>query len=199
MKKLHATQIRLLDILARNIDDPLSIRELQEELGLSSKSLVAHHIEQLEKKGYLKRNPSNPQDYQILSDPEKPIAYLNLYGLAQCGPNGSILDGNPVDRIAISTRLLPFPASQGFLVKARGNSMMPTLHEGDIVVARRTSERHDGQLVVCVNDGQALIKTLRLDSGRLLLQSTNPDFPPFIAADDFRVEGVVEGVFKQSI
>ena len=93
MKRLHPTQKKLLVILKDNLDDPLTIREIQDILNISSTSVVAHHINQLEKKGYLKRNPNNPKDYQVLTDsPEKLITYLNLYGLANCGPKGSILD-----------------------------------------------------------------------------------------------------------
>ena len=103
MKPLHKTQIELLEVLKRNIEDPLTIRELQDNLGISSPSVVYHHIQQLEKRGYLKRNPHNPKDYQILTDPEKPIVYLNLYGMAQCGSKGSILDGSPERRVPISS------------------------------------------------------------------------------------------------
>ena len=107
MKKLHVAQQKLIKILKNNITDPLTIRELQEELGVSSTSVVHHHIQQLEKKGYLRRNPSNPRDYQILADsPDKKITYINLYGLAHCGPEGRILDDDPIDRIPIASQIL---------------------------------------------------------------------------------------------
>ncbi|MFA5749743.1 MAG: ArsR family transcriptional regulator, partial [Candidatus Shapirobacteria bacterium] len=97
MKNISPVQQKLLSTLKNNINNPLTVRELQEDLDLSSPSLVQHHIVQLEKLGYLKRNPTNPRDYQIVSDgPEKLITYLNLYGLAQCGPKGSLLDGDPI-------------------------------------------------------------------------------------------------------
>ena len=199
MKKLHPTQARLLELLAKNVDDPLTVRELQDHLGVSSTSVVAHHIDQLEKKGYLKRNPSNPQDYQVLSDPERPVTYLNLYGLAQCGPNGSVLDGTPIDRLAISTKVLSFPSSEGFMVKARGDSMEPAIKEDDLIIARKTTEIRDGKVVVCVNDGQALVKILNVDDGRYILHSFNTQYNPFIASSDFKVEGEVMGVIKKSI
>src|SRR5688572_12335233 len=114
-EKLHPVQKALLSLLSENIDEPLTVRELQEALDVSSTSLVAHHISRLEKKGYLKRNPADSRDYQILrGGPEKRVAYLNLYGLVHCGPRGSILDDTPLDRIPVSTRLLPFPAQEGF-------------------------------------------------------------------------------------
>jgi len=61
-KKLHPTQKKLLDILVKNTDDELSIRDMQEILDVSSTSIVAHHLKQLEKNGYLKKNPYNPKD-----------------------------------------------------------------------------------------------------------------------------------------
>ena len=72
---------KLLEILRVNIDSPLTMVELKDELNVSSTSVVFHHIQQLERKGYLKRNPNNSKDYQILTDPEKPIVYINLYGI----------------------------------------------------------------------------------------------------------------------
>ncbi len=197
MNILHPTQVKLLQLLEDTIDEPLTIRELQDRLGLSSPSLVQHHIQQLEKKGFLKRNPDNPQDYHLLKNPERPVVYLNLYGLAQCGPNGSILDGAVIDRIPISTKLLSFPASEAFLVRARGDSMKPLIREGDIVIARKTNTADVGKLVVCVNNGEALIKRFYRADDYVLLESENRKYNPFVASrDDFRVEGEVKSVIS---
>jgi len=203
-KNLHPTQKKLLDILVKNTDDPPTIREMQEILDISSPSVVAYHLEQLEKNGYLKRNPYNPRDYQILKDaPEKKVAYLNLYGLAHCGPNGSILDGNPIDRVAISTRLLSFSSSEAFMVKAKGDSMAPKINEGDLVIARKNDTPESGSIVVCINDGESLIKKIEIENEknkkRYILISLNPKYPPFLAKSDFRIEGEVRGVITNRI
>jgi repressor LexA len=193
-ESLHSVQQALLKLLSEHIDDPLTIRELQNALSVSSTSVVAHHIAQLEKKGFLKRNPSDPRDYQILKDgPEKRVAYLNLYGLAHCGPNGSILDDVPLDRLPVSTRLLNFPASEGFLVKATGDSMLPRIAEGDWVIVRKANDAESGSLVVCVNNEEALIKKIQKEIKGPILVSLNPTYPPFFAAEDFRIIGKVMG------
>ena len=200
MKKLHPLQKQLVDLLKVNIDDPLTIRELQEELKVSSTSLVYHHILQLEKKGYLKRNPNNPQDYEILTDtPDRKIVYLNLYGLATCGPRGSILDGNPVDRIPLSSKLLTCGANNAFLVKAKGQSMSPKIHDGDLVIAKKTNSYDNGDVVVCVNNGEALIKKIRKEEKHIWLFSINEKFEPFLAAKDFKVEGLVKSVLSYNL
>jgi len=200
MKKLHPLQEQLLALLKQNIDDPLTMRELQERLDASSPSLVYHHILQLEKKGYLKRNPSNPQDYEILTDsPDKKVVYLNLYGLAHCGPNGSILDGNPIDRIPLSSKILTCNASNAFLVKAKGTSMSPKIHDGDLVIAKKTNYYDNGDVVVCVNNGEALIKKIRKEEKHIWLFSINEKFEPFLASKDFKVEGLVKGVLSYNL
>jgi len=197
MKKLHTTQRKLLDMLKKNIDDPMTIRELQDLLNVSSTSIVAHHLKQLEKKGYLKRNPSNPKDYQILTDtPEKLITYINLYGLAYCGPKGSILDGNPIERIPIASRLISFPVLEAFMIKAKGDSMEPKINEGDFVIVRKTRDANNGSIVVCVNDGEAIIKRIKKENGNIILISENSKYSPFLAYKNFRIEGEVKSIIK---
>lgn len=199
--RLHNVQEKLLEILSKNIDEPLTIRELQDQVGASSTSVVVHHMAQLEKKGYLKKNPYNPKDYQVLKRPDKEIAYLNLYGLAACGPSGSILDGSPIDRIPISTKVLSFPANKAFMVKAKGDSMLPKISSGDLVIIEKTTKIENGTVALCVNDGQVLIKKIKQQNSKdkVILVSLNSEFEPFLAEKDFRVEGVVRGVISNKM
>jgi repressor LexA len=196
MPKLHYKQVALLNLLRNHIDNPLSIRELMEELSMSSTSVVQHHIQQLEKKGYLKRNPANPRDYQILTDPEKPVSYLNMYGLAQCGPNGKFLDENPVERIPIALKLIRFPANEAFLVEASGDSMTPRINEGDLVIIQRKQIANNGDIVLCVNDNKVLIKKFTKDGNKIILSSENQSYNPIVAAENFAVVGIVRGILQ---
>lgn len=200
-KRLHPAQEKLIDILSKNIDEPLTVRELQDLIGASSTSVVVHHMAQLEKKGYLKKNPYDSKDYQILKRPDKEIAYLNLYGLAACGPNGSILDGSPIDRVPISIKFLSFPASKAFMVKAKGDSMLPKISSGDFVIIEKSNKAENGLMALCVNDGQVLIKKIKQQNKKdnVILVSLNSEFEPFLAAKDFRVEGVVRGVISNKM
>lgn len=198
-KALHPLQEKLLSLLSEHSDDPLTVRELQEALEVTSTSVVAHHMAQLEKKGYLKRNPYNSKDYQVIAGaPESKVTYLNLYGMASCGPAGTVLDGDPIDRIPIASQLLSFPAAEGFMVKAKGKSMEPKLFEGDIVIARKARAAENGKVYVCVNDGEVMIKKLQVSGKAVILNSFNPAFEPFLAHKDFWVEGEVKGVISRS-
>ncbi|WP_406683198.1 winged helix DNA-binding protein [Seonamhaeicola sp. MEBiC1930] len=199
MNDLHENQVALLELLNEQIDNPLTIRQIQEALNFSSSSVVAHHIQKLEQKGYLKRNPHNPRDYQIFLNPEKPIIYLNLYGNAQCGKNGTILDGNPQDKIPIASRLLKFPANDGFIVTAKGNSMEPFIKEGDLVIAQKKNNAENGEKIVCVYGEKVLIKKFFKHNDTITLTSLNSEHhPPIIVDDYFKIEGIVKNVLKYS-
>lgn len=195
MKALHFSQEALLKLLRNNIDSPLTMRELQLELGLASPSVVHHHIQQLEKKGYLKRNPINTKDYIVMGDPEKSIVYINKYGLAQCGPKGSILNGNPIDKIPIASRLLKFPSDEAFIVEAKGSSMEPKIKQGDIIIARKQMTAENNDIVICVNDSVVIIKIYKKEGKNISLHSSNEKaFPPIAAAKDLRIEGIVRHI-----
>ena len=199
MDDLHKNQVSLLKLLEQNIESPLTIREIQNALDFSSPSVVAHHIQQLEKKGYLKRNPNNHRDYQVFLTPEKEIVVLHQYGNAQCGPNGSILDGNPVDKIPIASKLLKFPAREAFIVSAKGDSMEPRIHEGDLLISQRMSNPNNGDIVVCVFGEEVLVKKFFHQDNRITLISINSEkYPPIpiYESDYLKIEGIVRNIIK---
>jgi len=197
MNNLHKNQVSLLKLLNDNRDTPLTIREIQYILNFSSSSVVAHHMQKLEQKGYLKRNPNNPRDYQIFINPEKPIVYLNLYGFAQCGRNGTILDGNPIDRIPLASRILKFPANQGFIVTAKGNSMEPKIKEGDLVIAQKATIAENGDIIICVYNEEVLIKKFFKQKNNISLISLNTEeHPPIFVTEYFKIEGIVKNIIK---
>lgn len=205
MLKLHPAQQKLLQLLIKNNDEPLSIRQLQEEISAKSPSVVQHHLSQLEEKGYLRRNPANPKDYVVMEHvQDKEFAYINMYGMVQCGPHGLLLEGNPIDRIPIYTKLLGFPSSEAFLLKARGSSMQPKINPGDLVIAKKVNDVQNNEIAVCVNDGEVLIKKIQKipnpEGGfAYYLTSLNPEVPAFLAGHNFHIEGIVRGVYKYSI
>lgn len=203
-KALHATQRKLIELLKKSYDEPLTIREIQNILNISSTSIVHHHLIQLEKKGYLRRNPNNPQDYQVLeSSPEKQVAYINVYTLAaHCGRGESFIDGNPVDRIPVSTRLIGFPTNEAFLVRAKGDSMSPTIEDGDYVICQKSRKDQigEGNIVVCINEDECLIKEIHFEGKNILLSSHNPKYKPRLASNDsFLIEGIARGVMGKRI
>jgi repressor LexA len=168
--------------------------ELSEEAGIESPGVLYHHLRQLEKKGLLKRNPDNPKDYVVMDTPEKAVVYINKYGMAQCGPDGGILDGTPIDKIPIATSLLKFPSSEAFIVEAKGDSMETKIKSGDIIIAKKQNHADVGDLVVCVHEEKVLIKQFLKVGNRIVLHSLNEKYDLIEVRDNLRIEGVVKNI-----
>lgn len=199
MEKLHPNQQKLLNILKDNVCDPLTLEEIADRLNLKSKSVVFHHLKQLEKKGYLKRNPSNPHDYTVLKDPEKNVVYLKMYGMAKCGPAGTILDGTPTRVVPIDSSMIYFPASRGFMVEAKGNSMEDLISPKDWLIVEQNNHPKNKDVVVCVNNGEVMVKRFTQNGDNVILQSENPCYLPIVAdKTSFQVAGIVRSVIKRS-
>jgi len=81
--------------------------------------------------------------------------------------------------------------------------MAPKINNGDLVLVRKNQRPDNGSVIVCINDGQAMIKVYQTaPSGGAILSSMNPApvFSPFLASRrDFRPQGVVVGVLSYSV
>lgn len=201
MKPLHHKQKRIFELLKTNSSNPLSIKDLSVESDIDSPGVLYYHLDQLEKKGYLKRNPNNSKDYFILESPEENIVYIGNFGKAKCGHRGNILDGNPLGHIPIASSLLRFPAKDAFIVEADGDSMKPRIFEGDIVIAKKQNIAEHGDIVVCNLNDEVLIKKYVYHRNSVSLVSFNQEkyHPIGVNSDDnFCISGVVKNILAYS-
>jgi len=89
------------------------------------------------------------------------------------------LDGPPIDHLAFSKRWLAqngISAGDSVLINVRGDSMEPSLYDGDLVmIDRRKTHLRSGQ-IYAFRDGDALrIKRIEIIPGTaLILRSDNP-------------------------
>lgn len=201
MKALHPKQSEVLQLLKENSDNPLTIKDLSNKVGIDSPGVLYYHLGQLEKKGYLKKNPRNSKDYIVLDSPEKSVVYIGKYGLAQCGPEGLLLEDSPEEHIPIASSLLRFPANDAFIVEADGDSMEPRIHDGDIVIAKRQNVAESGDIVVCSLNEQVKIKKLIQSNGMVSLYSLNSHHDPIpVSQNDILViAGVVKNVLSYNL
>ena len=68
-RKLTDRQQRILDTIQRAVSDkgyPPSMREIGDTVGLASLSSVTHQLAQLEKLGYIRRDPRRPRAMEVL-------------------------------------------------------------------------------------------------------------------------------------
>lgn len=199
MKSLHPIQKKLLDYLKKEGDlEGLTLRELGEIIGVNHPYKIAYHLEKLQEKGYLRANPSNANDYEVLKDPIEDISYVNLYQMpAHCGRGEALLaEERVIKRVPISTKEFGVNAN-AFLVQAKGDSMEPKIHDGDYVLGQVQADvTYQGQAAIVVHNDIPKIKRINKVGKRYILVSLNPNYPDklVLTRDHFKIVGVVKGV-----
>lgn len=204
---LHDNQKKILDLLKKNGGNfsGMTLRDVGEKTGIGRRAqIVAHHLNQLEKRGYIRRDFSNRSHFEILDNPISQVSYINLYGMAECGPDGFFGEDKVVDKIPLPTRTLGITSPDDFfLVTARGRSMEPQIKEGDLVLARRQDDVDSGSIAVVVhNDIPKIKKVVKNEiAGSFVynLVSSNSDFKDETIGDEsesLRILGVVKSIIR---
>jgi repressor LexA len=199
-EEISDRQARIIEYIrhvSRTRNYPPSVREIGEAVGLSSSSTVHNHLNQLERRGLIRRDPSKSRTVQIVKDAREPE---EVKGAVSIPVVGHVAAGLPIlaeqnieDHILISDQL----AKEGwFLLKVRGDSMVNAgILDGDLVLVRPQPSADSGQLVVAMVEGEATCKRLERREGRIRLLPENPDYQP-IVAPDAEVVGLVKGVMR---
>lgn len=89
---------------------------------------------------------------------------------------------------------LPEPFADGahYALRIEGDSMEPTLREGEYVAVRRQHVAEDGDIVVARVESELVLKRLRRSPHGITLQSDNPAYAAIpIPEDQLQIEGVV--------
>ena len=72
-----------------------------------------------------------------------------------------------------------------FGLRIKGDSMMPTIRDGDTVIVRKQDDAETDQIVIAmVNGNDATCKRLMKYDGGISLISFNPAYPPMMFSND---------------
>lgn len=131
------------------------------------------------------------------------LALLSLASSTFLPLAGTVAAGRPIE---------PFPQAQtvevplsmarqgkNFALRVKGESMRDDgILTGDIVVVRKQSTAHNGQMVVALVNGEATIKRYIKKANCIELHPANPSMEPILVAleDKFRIEGIVVGLIR---
>ena len=198
--ELSDRQAKILDYIryvtkVRNY--PPSVREIGEAVGLSSSSTVHNHLNQLERRGLIKRDPSKSRTVQLVEGSEIESKRRSSVAVPVVG---SVAAGAPIlaeqnieDTLVLSSDVV----QEGwFLLRVRGDSMINAgILDGDMVLVKPQREAPDGTIVVARMEDEATCKRLRRSNGKILLEAENPAYEP-ITTDDAELVGVVKGVMR---
>ena len=202
-EKITAKQQEILEYIKETIlkkGYPPAVREICEAVHLKSTSSVHSHLETLEEKGYIRRDPTKPRTIEIIDDcfnlTRREVVNVPLVGTVAAGVP-LLAEENIENYYPIPVELLP--NAETFMLNVKGNSMINAgIFDGDQLIVERCSTAYDGEIVVALVDDSATVKRFYKEDGYYRLQPENDEMDPIIV-DHLEILGKVIGLFRLGI
>lgn len=199
---LTEQQQKVLDYIREHIAAkgfPPSVREIGDAIGLSSSSTVHGHLNRLEEKGYIRRDPTKPRAMEVVGDerPSRPTWYVPVMG--------KVAAGLPILAQQNIEDFMPLPQgfvrgtdpAELFFLEVQGDSMiLAGILDGDHILVRRQPTARNGEIVVAMVEGEATCKRFYKEQGRFRLKPENP-YMDDMWFDEVEVLGKVVGVVRR--
>jgi repressor LexA len=206
-------KVKILDYIAATLRArgyPPSVREIARAVGLASTSAVHHHLQILEREGFLERGAAQSRAIRLT-----PTAALRLGLSSELVPQssvgeshvvpiiGEIAAGGPIEAYQDASETLAIPellapSGDAYVLKVRGDSMIEAhITDGDFVLIRPQATARNGDIVVAqVDENSVTLKRFFKEKDRVRLQPANPAYPPMYF-DDVRIQGKLIGVIRR--
>lgn len=212
-RPLTARQQAIMECIIESVElrgYPPAVREICEEVGLSSSSTVHAHLHTLEERGYIRRDPAKPRAILILKDldgeeytyvreeqeeAEQLEEMLNLPVLGNVAAGEPIFaDENIEDKVAYPARFVHKDGA--FMLRIRGNSMVNVgIFNNDYIVVEPQQVAENGEIVVALIGDEATCKTFYREKNMVRLQPENDNMGP-IYVENPMIIGKVVGVLR---
>ena len=222
-RALTPRQKKILETIQASVSAngyPPSMREIGDTVGLASLSSVTHQLSQLEKMGYIRRDPKRPRAMEILvpllmhKEPSDSGPATSETGTAASVTElttavdtamvplvGRIAAGGPILAEQVVEEMVPLPRQlvghgELFMLRVSGDSMVDAaICDGDWVVVRRQQTAENGDIVAALLDDEATVKTFRQRNGHTWLLPQNTRYEP-IMGDHATIMGKVVSVMR---
>ena len=210
MDKLTKKQRAVLDCIESCIREKgygPTVREICTSMNLSSPSTVHVHLNTLEEKGYIVRDPLKSRSisltYSLDSADDLPEeSFSQVRNIVQVPLVGNVAAGEPIlaeenitDTITLPTEIVGDAPS--FMLSVRGESMIEAgINDGDFVVVKEQPVALNGDIVVAIIDDGATVKRFFRERDHIRLQPENSSMDPIITRD-CSIAGKVVAVFRR--
>lgn len=212
MPKLSGRQEEILKFIRKCVREkgyPPSVREIGLAVGLASSSTVHGHLERLQSKGFLRRDPTKPRTIELLhSDVEDLQAEVrHTVSVRSAEPVlapivGKVTAGMPITAVENIEDYFPLPRTLArdenvFLLEVVGESMVDAgILDGDYVIVSQQSHASNGDIVVAMTeDDEATVKRFFREADHIRLQPENSAMEP-LRYRNVSILGKVIGVFR---
>lgn len=200
---INQKQIEILLFIKNEIQRqgyPPAVREICKGVNLRSTSTVHGHLEKLEMKGYIRKDPAKPRAIEIL---DKNDDFLLIRKRTVDIPIvGRITAGVPILAVENIEDTYPVPLEmvEGhdvFMLSVSGESMIDAgILDGDLVLIQEQQTASNGDIVVALLGEDATLKRFFKEKDRIRLQPENQFMEP-IYSTDVSVLGKVIGLYRK--
>ncbi|MGM9966887.1 MULTISPECIES: transcriptional repressor LexA [unclassified Rummeliibacillus] len=201
MKKVSKRQEDILEFIKEEVRTkgyPPSVREIGEAVGLASSSTVHGHLNRLESKGLIRRDPTKPRAIEILDQDN-----ISKQGVIHVPLVGKVTAGMPITAIENIEEYFPIPDSYGtsddniFMLEIMGESMIEAgILDGDYVIVKQQASANNGDIIVAMTEeNEATVKRFYKEEGYFRLQPENSSMDPIIV-ENVSVLGKVVGLYR---
>lgn len=205
--KITKRQQAVLDDIERHIAEKgygPTVREVCEDLGLSSPSTVHVHLKALEEKGFIKRDPLKSRSISLTYAIEEAVDTFisEVRDIVSVPLVGNVAAGAPIlaeenieDTMKLPTDIVGDAPS--FMLSVRGDSMIEVgINDGDYVVVKEQPVANNGDIVVAIVEDGATVKRFYKEKDHIRLQPENSGMDPIIVKD-CSIAGTVVAVFRR--
>lgn len=165
-------------------------KEIMDLTGFKSKNAVYKLINRLVEEGVVEKD----RDGRLA--PHKLYGEIRKLGVVEAGfptPAEEI----DLDTISLDSLLIRNPEAT-YVLTVKGDSMIEAgIHDGDMVIAERTTSPKEGDIVIAEVDGGWTMKYLRHARGQAYLEPANKNYAPIFPEDRLQVAAIVRGVVRK--
>jgi len=198
MKELTNKQRQILDFLILYVKEhgyPPTFREIGKHFGFlwtASKG----HLKSLEKKGFIRINPSISRGIEIAGLRTSGGLTLPVIGRIKAG--SPILAFEEIEAHILIDKSL-FSADNAFSLRVKGESMTGAgIFDGDYVIVKPQSTIENGEIGVVLIAEEATVKRVLLEDRKIILKPENAFMQPMIyKPDEISIIGKVIGVIRK--
>lgn len=204
MRPLTPRQTEVLELIKSTMQDtgmPPTRAEIARQLGFKSANAAEEHLKALARKGVIEILPGTSRGIKLNIDME---AENDEDGLPLIG---RVAAGEPIlaqEHVEAHYKVDPalFHPRADFLLRVNGMSMKDIgILDGDLLAVHRTTDVHNGQVVVARVDEDVTVKRLEKRGREVLLHAENEDFSPIkvdLSSQPFSIEGIAVGVIRNA-
>ena len=204
MEELTKRQEEILNFIKEYIvahGYPPTIREICKAMDVSSPATVHAHLNNLESKGFIKKEDTKNRAIELLVPNEFDMKDPEVIEVPLLG---KITAGSPIEAIEQPNEFFSLPAyliprnKEVFTLLVSGTSMINAgILDGDIVIVEKRNTARNGEIVVAMtSENEVTLKTFYKENGYFRLQPENDTMEPIIL-DNVFILGKAIGLYRK--